>query len=112
MSEIMEYNRVECSRRSESFNVKSQLLSEIIDKVNQSSGILDNRERVLEQASTFMGLIIFEQPFNNANKSTATAVTIDFLHSNGFDVDFRDAKIQSELLDIQEKTMYLFEDES
>lgn len=59
-----------------------------------------------------MGLIVFWQPFNNANKSTATAVTIDFLHSNGFDVDLLDAKIQSELLDIQEKTMYLFEDGS
>jgi len=112
MAEIIEYNRLECSRRNELFNVESQLLSKIIDKMNQSSDILDNKERVLEQASIFMGLIVFEQPFSNANKSTATAVTIDFLHSNGFDVDLRDTKIQSELLDIQEKTMYLFEDES
>jgi prophage maintenance system killer protein len=59
-----------------------------------------------------MGLIVFEQPFNNANKSTATAVTMDFLHSNGFDFDVKDIRKQSELLDILEKIMYLFEDES
>ena len=112
ISEIIEYNKIECSRRNELFNVKSQLLLEIIDKVNQLSDISDNRERILKQASTFMGLIVFEQPFNNANKSTATAVTIDFLHSNGFDLDIKDVRKQSELLDILEKTMYLFEDES
>lgn len=112
VSEIIEYNRIECSRRNESFNVKSQLLLEIIDKVNQLSDISDDRERVLRQASTFMGLTVFEQPFNNANKSTATAVTIDFLHSNSFDLDVRNIRKQSELLDILEKIMYLFEDES
>lgn len=112
VSEIIEYNKIECSRRNESFNVKSQLLLEIIDKTNQLSDISNDRDRVLKQASTFMGLIVFEQPFNNANKSTATAVTIDFLHSNGFDFDVRDIRKQSELLDILEKVMYLFEDES
>ena len=112
VSEIIEYNKIECSRRNESFNVKSQLLLEIIDKVNQLSGISDDRERVLRQASTFIGLTVFEQPFNNANKSTATAVTIDFLHSNGFDLGVKDIKIESELLDILEKIMYLFEDET
>ncbi len=93
VSEIIEYNRLECSRRNESFNVKSQLLSEIIDKVNQLSDISDDKRRILEQASTLMGLIVFRQPFNNGNKSTATAVTVDFLHSNGFDIDVKDAKI-------------------
>jgi prophage maintenance system killer protein len=112
ISEIIEYNKIECARRNELFNVKSQLLLEIIDKVNQLSDISDDRERILKQASTLMGLIVFEQPFNNANKSTATAVTIDFLHSNGFDLDIKDIRKQSELLDILEKIMYLFEDES
>jgi len=112
VSEIIEYDRIECSRRNESFGVKSQLLLEIIDKVNQLSDISDDRERILEQASMFMGLIVFEQPFNNANKSTAVAVTIDFLYSNGFALDVKNIRKQAELLDILEKVMYLFEDES
>jgi len=59
-----------------------------------------------------LGLVVFEQPFNNANKSTATVVTIDFLHANGFDLELSGIKLQTELLDILEKIMYLFEDES
>jgi hypothetical protein len=48
VSEIIEYNKIECSRRNESFNVKSQLLLEIIDKTNQLSDISNDRDRVLK----------------------------------------------------------------
>ena len=112
IAEIIEYNKIECSRRKESFGVKTELLRDIINKVNSLSDLKNDKERILEQASTFMGLIVFEQPFTNANKSTATAVTIDFLYSNGFELDLNNSKAQSELLDILEKIMYLFEDES
>lgn len=110
--EIIEFNNIECSRRGESFGVKSELLLEIINKVNELSNISDDSERILRQASTLLGLVVFKQPFNNANKSTATAVTIDFLQSNGLYINVSDNKTQTELLDILEKIMYLFEDES
>ncbi|MEM3143278.1 MAG: hypothetical protein QXG67_01315 [Candidatus Nitrosotenuis sp.] len=112
VSEIIEFNNIECSRRNESFGVNTELLLEIINKVNELSNILDDNERTLRQASTFWGLVVFRQPFNNANKSTATAVAIDFLHSNGFQINVSDIKIQTELLGILENIMYLFEDES
>ena len=52
VSEIIEYNKIECPRRNESFGVKTELLLEIIGKVNQLSDIKFDRERVLKQAST------------------------------------------------------------
>lgn len=112
VSQFIDYNRIECSRRNESFGVRSQLLFEIVNEVNQLSDTPSDKERVLAQVSTLMRMIIFKQPFNNANKSTATAVTIDFLRSNDFDLDLNNTKMQSEFLDILEKIMYLFEDES
>lgn len=89
-----------------------ELLDDIIRKVNLLSDISDDRERVLKQASTLMGLIVFEQPFNNANKATATSSTIQFLKLNGYGLDLGSEKIQDELLQILENVMYLFEDES
>jgi prophage maintenance system killer protein len=112
VSEIIEFNNIECSRRNESFGVKTELLFEIINKINELSNIPDDNERILRQTSTLWGLVVFRQPFNNANKSTATAVAIDFLRSNGFQINVSNIKIQTELLDILEKIMYLFEDES
>ena len=112
IEEIIEYNKIECSRRNESFGVKIELLYEIIEKTNRLEGIMDHRERVLSQTSTITGLLVFEQPFNNANKSTATATMLDFLHSNNFELELRDGKKQQELLSMLDQIMYLFEDES
>ncbi|MBI5697233.1 MAG: hypothetical protein HZC29_01760 [Thaumarchaeota archaeon] len=112
INEIIEYNKIECDRRNESCNVKLQLLHEIIEKVNELADIPDTQKRVLVQASTLAGLIVFEQPFNNANKSTATVTMIDFLHSNGFELELKDSHKQQELLEILEQIMYLFEGES
>lgn len=61
---------------------------------------------------TLMGLIVFEQPFNNTNKATATSSTIQFLRVNGYELDLESEKTQDELLQMLESIMYLFEDQS
>lgn len=111
IEEIVEYNKIECGRRKESFGVKMSLLYEIFDKVNELERI-EEAKRVLSQASTLVGLIVFWQPFSNANKSTATAAMLDFLASNGYELDLSDSKRQQEFVDLLERVVYLFEDES
>ncbi|WP_268544397.1 hypothetical protein [Candidatus Nitrosotenuis cloacae] len=112
IEDIVAWNKRETSGRKESFGVKTDLLNEIIKKVNGLSEIANDRERVLIQASTLMGLIVFEQPFNNSNKATATSATIQFLKLNGYKLDLESETVQDELLDMLEAIMYLFEDQS
>lgn len=112
VEDMITWNKKETSERKESFGVKRELLNDIINRVNLLSDISDNMERVLKQASTLMGLIVFEQPFNNANKATATSSTIRFLGLNGYELDLESEKAQDELLQILESVMYLFEDQS
>ena len=59
-----------------------------------------------------VGLIVFEQPFNNANKATSTASMINFLRLNGYELDLRSETEQDKLLQILNDIMYLFEGES
>lgn len=112
VEDMISWNKKETSERKESFGVKIELLNDIIKKVNLMSDISDDRDRVLKQASTMMGLIVFEQPFNNANKATATSSTIQFLRLNWYELDLESEKVQDELLQILESIMYLFEDQS
>ncbi len=111
IEDIIAWNKREANERKESFGVKADLLNDIIKKVNELSEIADTRERVLTQASTLMGLIVFEQPFNNANKATATSATIQFLKLNGYELYLESETVQDELLEILEAIMYLFEDQ-
>lgn len=112
IEDIISWNRKETSERKESFGVKMDLLNDIIRRVNLLSDISDDKERVLKQASTLVGLIVFEQPFNNANKATATSSAIHFLRFNGYELDLKSDKIQDELLRILNDIMYLFEGQS
>jgi prophage maintenance system killer protein len=108
---IINWNKKETSQRKESFGVKIEL-QEIIEKVNQFSSIPNEEERMLQQTSSLIGLIVFWQPFNNANKATAMSSAIHFLRSNEYELDLRDEDAQDELLQILNDVMYLFEDES
>lgn len=112
IDDMVVWNKREVIDRKESFGVKIDLLNDIIKKVNMLSDIGDCRERVLRQASTLMGLIVFEQPFNNANKATAASATIQFLRLNGYELDLEPEIVQDELLKMLEAIMYLFEDQS
>ncbi len=112
VEDMASWNKKETTERKESFGVKMELLNDIIKKVNHLSDVSGDRERVLRQASTLIGLIVFEQPFNNANKATATSSAIQFLKLNGYELDLKSEKIQDELLQILESAMYLFEDQS
>lgn len=109
---MVAWNKKETSNRRESFGVTIDLLNDIIKKVNILSEIADSRERALRQASTLVGLIVFEQPFNNANKATAVSTAIQFLKLNGYELDLESEKIQDELLKMLEGIMYLFEGQS
>ncbi|MBM3904393.1 MAG: hypothetical protein FJ357_04605 [Thaumarchaeota archaeon] len=109
---IINWNKKEASRRKESFGVKIDLLQEIIEKVNQFSNMPNEEERILQQTSSLIGLIVFWQPFNNANKATAMSSAIHFLRSNGYELDLISEGVQDELLQILNDVMYLFEDES
>jgi prophage maintenance system killer protein len=109
---IINWNKKETSQRKESFGVKIELLQEIIEKVNQFSSIPNEEERMLQQTSSLIGLIVFWQPFNNANKATAMSSAIHFLRSNEYELDLRSEDAQDELLQILNDVMYLFEDES
>jgi prophage maintenance system killer protein len=109
---IINWNKKETSQRKESFGVKIELLREIIEKVNQFSSIPNEEERMLQQTSSLIGLIVFWQPFNNANKATAMSSAIHFLRSNEYELDLRSEDAQEELLQILNDVMYLFEDES
>lgn len=108
---IINWNKKETSQRKESFGVKIEL-QEIIEKVNQFSSIPNEEERMLQQTSSLIGLIVFWQPFNNANKATAMSSAIHFLRSNEYELDLRSEDAQDELLQILNDVMYLFEDES
>lgn len=112
IEDIVVWNKKEVSNRGESFGVQIDLLNYIIKKVNKLSEIADNRERALRQASTLVGLIVFEQPFNNANKATAVSTAIQFLKLNGYELDLESEQIQDELLRMLEAVMYLFEGQS
>lgn len=109
---IIDWNKKETSQRKESFGVKIDLLQEIIEKVNLASDITNNDERMLQQSSLLIGLIVFWQPFNNANKATAMASTNHFLRLNGYELDLKSDSVQDELLKILNDIMYLFENES
>jgi hypothetical protein len=112
VEDIISWNKKETNERRESFGVKLEVLDDIIDKVNLLSDILDDKERVLRQISTLMGLIVFEQPFNNGNKATAISLAIQFLRANGYELDLESEKDQDELLQMLDSVMYLFEDQS
>ena len=112
IEDIIAWNRKEASERGESFGVKIDLLNDIIKKANMLSDTADNKERVIRQASTLLGSIVFEQPFNNANKATAISTTIQFLRLNGYELDLESEYTQDELLQMVESIMYLFEDQS
>jgi len=112
VDDIIAWNRKETSERGESFGVKIDMLNDIIKKVNVLSDTADDKERVIKQASTLLGSIVFEQPFNNANKATATSAAIQFLRINGYELDLESESTQDELLQMLEAIMYLFEDQS
>jgi len=109
---IIDWNKEETNQRKESFGVKIDLLQEIIEKVNLASDITNDDERMLQQSSLLIGLIVFWQPFNNANKATAMASANHFLRLNGYELDLKSDSVQDELLEILNDIMYLFEDES
>ncbi|HEX9845840.1 MAG TPA: hypothetical protein VGA92_05180 [Candidatus Nitrosotenuis sp.] len=112
VEDIISWNKKETNERKESFGVKLEVLNGIVDKVNLLSDILDDKERVLRQMSTLIGLIVFEQPFNNGNKATATSSAIQFLRTDGYELDLESEKAQDELLQMLDSIMYLFEDQS
>lgn len=112
IEDIISWNKKETNERKESFGVKLEVLNGIVDKINLLSDILDDKERVLRQMSTLIGLIVFEQPFNNGNKATATSSAIQFLRTNGYELDLESEKAQDELLQMLDSIMYLFEDQS
>jgi prophage maintenance system killer protein len=112
VKEIILWNEKEARERNESFGVNFELLDDIIEKVNSLSDIVDDKERVLKQMSILLGLIVFKQPFNNANKTTATATAIQFLRENGYELDLESENAQDELVRMLEGIMYLFEDQA
>lgn len=112
VEDIISWNKKETNERKESFGVKLEVLNGIIDKVNLLSDISDDKEPVLRQISTLIGLIVFEQPFNNGNKATAVSSAIQFLRVNGYELDLESEKDQDELLQMLDSIMYLFEDQS
>jgi prophage maintenance system killer protein len=112
IEQIISWNKKEVCERNESFGVNLELLNEIIGKVNSLSDIVDNKERVLKQTSTLLGLIVFKQPFNNANKATATATVIQFLRENEYELYLQTENIQDDLISILDGIMYLFEDQA
>jgi len=112
VEDIISWNKKETNERKESFDVKLEVLNGIIDKVDLLSDISDGKERVLRQISTLIGLIVFEQPFNNGNKATAVSSAIQFLRANGYELDLESEKDQDELLQMLDSIMYLFEDQS
>jgi prophage maintenance system killer protein len=59
-----------------------------------------------------VGLIVFEQPFNNANKATSTSLMFYFLRSNGYRLDLESENVEDKLLEILNNVVYLFEGES
>ena len=73
--------------RGESFGVNEELLFEIFDYVNSFNDIKDKRQRIIKKAANLLGRVVYEQPFDNGNKSTSRFRTALFLKSNGFILD-------------------------
>lgn len=73
--------------RDESFGVNEELLFEIFDHVNSFNDIENKRQRVIKKAANLLGRIVYEQPFDNGNKSTSRFETSLFLKRNGLILD-------------------------
>lgn len=73
--------------RDESFGVNEELLFEIFDHVNSFNDIENKRQRVIKKAANLLGRIVYEQPFDNGNKSTSRFEASLFLKRNGLILD-------------------------
>jgi len=109
ISDIINVNRFLVAGRRESFDVSLERLHKVFDFVNEPIHISDDRVRIIVRAARILGGITFEQPFNNANKTTATTVTVDFLRSNGYDLPIINESDEEEHIELLEKTLYKFE---
>ena len=87
IDEIIQYNKKIVEEDGDSFEVDLNILSSIFDKVNTwYEKEVDKRTRIIKKTTRILAGITFNQPFYEANKRTATIVTLMFLNRNGFDI--------------------------
>ncbi len=113
INSIIEANKKIVTDRRETFGFNSERLQKVFDFVNsiREPFLKDKRKRIILKASHLLGGITFLQPFNNGNKTTATAATTEFLRRNGYDLIFETEKEEDEHIALLEKTLYKFEDD-
>ena len=87
----------------------SQTFYDIFRKVNGHSAEPDPKLRIIKKSATLLSGIVWEQPFKNGNKATATAITKYFLQKNGFFFPLSTDDEEKEYFDLLEKTVNKFE---
>jgi prophage maintenance system killer protein len=107
---IIDYNQDTLTERDNEFNVKrsfngdKSILDSIFCKVNNLSGILELRSRIIKKATKIFCEIAHCQPFVDGNRATAYAAGMFFLRRNGFTIPLNTSSDEEEIMALIDKT--------
>ena len=107
---VIDLNREIVANRNESFGLdNSQAFYNLFRRVNGFGGESDPKLRIIKKSATLLSGIVWEQPFKNGNKSTATAITKYFLQKNGYFFPLSTDDDEREYFELLERTVKKFE---
>jgi len=107
---VIDLNRQIVANRDEPFGLDdSQAFYDIFRRVNGFGGESDPKLRMIKKAATLLSGIVWEQPFKNGNKATASAITKYFLQKNGYFFPLSTDDDEGEYFKLLERTVEKFE---
>lgn len=104
LEQVLVIHEYQIEKYGGSHGVKSlALLESAIFRPQTTFGGQDLYDSVFDKAGALMHSLIFNHPFVDGNKRTATASTIVFLELNGYKFIFPELKLAMEVVNIENK---------
>lgn len=105
---MIDFNRQIVRGRRQDFEADDDKIFRFFTALSTYDNVHDHKERIIKKAAHVLAGLAWHQYFNEANKETATRMTLYYLRKNGLDLPLASRMERKELYSLLVKTIEKF----